>query len=117
MRLATSSESSAEERMRPQRALGSAHRPEPEGPAVDELDVRREPLRRAIGVERSAACVRDRARRRRGAGALGAFGEQLGVALVEAGDGVAEAVGGEDLGPPASSLGVDLDQDDLLSIS
>ncbi len=44
---------------------------------------------------------RDRARRRRGAGALGAVGEELGVALVQAGDGVAEPVGGEDLGPPA----------------
>ena len=29
--------------------------------------------------------------------ALGALGEQLGVALVQAGDGVAEVVGGEDL--------------------
>ena len=60
---------------------------------------------------------RDRARRRRGAGARGAVGEELGVALVQPGDGVAEPVGGEDLAAPASSLRVDLDQDDIVSIS
>ncbi len=59
---------------------------------------------------------RDRARRRRGAGARGAVGEELGVALVQPRDGVAQLVGGEDLGPPASPLRVDLDQDDLLAL-
>ena len=63
----------------------------------------------AIEVERRTH-RRDRARRRRGAGARRALGEELGVALVQAGDGVAQPVGGEDLGPPAPSLRVDLDQ-------
>ena len=80
-----------------QERLRSAHGPDPEGPVVDELDGGRERRGVAIEVERSDH-RRDRARRRRGAGALGAVGEQLGVALVEAGDGVAEAVGGEELG-------------------
>ena len=70
-------------------------------------------VREAIEVgQRSSGHRRDRARRRRGARALGAVGEELGVALVQAGDGVAQPVGGEDLGPPASPLRVDLDQDD-----
>ena len=86
----------------PQHGFGSAHGPEPDGPVVDELDVGRE--RRGVAIEvRRSQQRRDRARRRRGAGALGAVGEELGVALVQPGDGVAQAVGGEDLGPPASS--------------
>ncbi len=75
---------------------------EPDGAVVDELDVGRERRAVAIEVERSQQ-RRDRARRRRGAVALGAVGEELGVALVQPGDGVAQPVGGEDLGPPASS--------------
>ena len=57
--------------------------PIPEGPVVDELDGGRERRGVAIGVERSHD-RRDRARRRRGAGARGAVGEELGVALVQA---------------------------------
>ena len=51
------------------------------------------PPSRSIGPSHAAT----RARRRRGARARRPFGQQLGVALVEADDRVAEAVGGEDL--------------------
>src|SRR5262249_59134284 len=43
-------------------------------------------------------------------------GEQLGEALVEAGEGVAQAVGCEDLAPRAPSLPVDLDRLDGLAL-
>ena len=91
-RVATSSASSSSVRERPQKRLGSAQDPEPDGAVIDELDGGRERRGAAIEVERSQH-RRDRARRRRGAGALGAVGEQLGVALVQPDDGVAEAVG------------------------
>src|SRR5262249_30887244 len=82
---------------------------------VDELDVG--PNGRGPAIEVGLPEEgRDRARRCRGAVARGALGEQLGVALVEADDGVAKAVGGEDLAPRAASLSVDLDQLDGLAL-
>src|SRR5439155_23361696 len=68
-----------------------------------------------IGVERSQYRC-DRARRRRGAGACGAVGEEMGVAYVQAGERAAQAVRGEGLGPPASPPRVALDQNELLSL-
>ena len=53
---------------------------------------------------------------RRGAGALGAVGEQLGIALVQPGDGVAQVVVGEDLEPLASPLRIDLDQHHVIEL-
>ena len=98
-----------------QECLGSAGGPKPEEPVVDELDGGREDRGPAIEVMWSQH-HRDRARRRRGAGACGPVGEEVGVALVQAGDGGAEPVGGEDLGPPASPMWIDLDQDDLVDL-
>ena len=95
----------------PPHCFGSVHGPQPDGPVVDELDAGRE--RPAVGRSRQR---QDRARRRRGAGALRAAGEDVGVAFVQAGDGVAQPVDGEDLTPPASPLYVDLDQNDLFSL-
>ena len=98
-----------------QHSIGSAHGFEAHGPVIGEFDGR--PDRPGVASKVVRAHVRrDRARRRRGAGAFGSVGEELGVALVESGDGVAQLVGGEVLGPPASPLRVDLDQMDLLSL-
>ena len=107
--MARSSASSSKERKCSQQRFRPARGPGPQGPVVDDLDGGRERRGAAIEVERSQQ-RRDRARRRRGAGARGAVGEELGVALVQARDGVAEAVGGEDLGAPAPALRVDLEQ-------
>ena len=41
---------------------------------------------------------------------------ELGVALVQADDGVAQAIGGEQLGPAATSARVDFGQGELLSL-
>ncbi len=92
--------------------LRSARGPEPDGPVVDELDGGRE--RRRPAIERPAVPASPRPsapspRRGRAPGRR----EELGVALVQPGDGVAQPVGGEDLAPPASPLRVDLDQNDL----
>src|SRR5207249_3824465 len=57
----------------------------------------------------------DRARGRGGALALGAVGQELRIALVQARDRVAEVVGGELLFASMSTLRVDLDQYDPLS--
>src|SRR5262249_17623105 len=82
---------------------------------VDHLDIG--PDRRGPAIEIGwPEERRHRARRRRGAAARGAVGEQLGVALVQPGDGIAQAVGGEDLAPRAPSLPVDLDQLDGLAL-
>ena len=64
---------------------------------------RRRGMRRGVRSGRRSQQRRDRARRRRGTIALGAVGEELGIALVQPDDGVAESVGGEVLAPPASS--------------
>ena len=98
-----------QQRFRPARGPG------PQDPVVDDLDGGCERGGEAIEVDRSQH-RRDRARRRRGAGARGAVGEEVGVALVQPDDGVAQPVGGEALDPPASSLRVDLDQSDSLSL-
>ncbi|MGH7339952.1 MAG: hypothetical protein ACREKH_05615, partial [Candidatus Rokuibacteriota bacterium] len=58
----------------------------------------------------------DRARRRRAPGARGTFGKQLGKALVQPDQGVAQPIGGEDLEPPAETLRVDLDEKDILPL-
>src|SRR5439155_1309902 len=60
----------------PPHCFGSVHGPQPDGPVVDELDAGRE--RPAVGRSRQH---QDRARRRRGAGALRAAGEDVGVAF------------------------------------
>src|SRR5207244_1986759 len=73
-----------------------------ERPVVDVLTVRRDD--RVDGVRVWAPQYRDRARRRRGAGAFRAVGEELGVALVQPGDGVAKPLGREYLDPPATAL-------------
>src|SRR5262245_36990744 len=57
----------------------------------------------------------DRSRRPRGTIARGPGGDDFGVAFVEPGDGLAQAVAAEDLGAPASSVRVDFDQHDPLS--
>ena len=91
-------------------AFGSSRESEqPDGPVIGELDGRRERRGPAIGVVRPEY-RRDGTRRRRGASALGAVGEELGVALVEARDGVAEAIGGEDLEPPHQRFPIDLEE-------
>jgi len=56
----------------------------------------------------------ERAHRRRGADAFWTVGEEVGVALVQPGDGVAQPVLGEDLEPSSLPLRVDLDQNDCL---
>ena len=96
-----------------QQRVGAAAGREADGAVVDERDVGGE--RRGVAIEVGRRHHgRDRARRRRGAGACRAVGEQLGVAFVQPRDGVAQAILGELLDPPASSLRVDLDHDDLL---
>ncbi len=92
-----------------------ARGPGPQDPVVDDLDGRCGHRGEAIGVERPPD-RRDRARRRRRAGARGTVGEELGVALVQADDGVAQAIGREQLGPPATSARVDFVQGELLSL-
>ena len=98
-----------------QQRLPPVRGPGPQDPVVDDLDAGCERRCVAIDIER-AQIGRDRARCRRRVGALGAVEEKLGVALVQAGDGVAQPVGGEDLGPPASPVRVDLDQKDVLGL-
>ncbi len=85
--------------------------PGSQGPVVDDLDVGCD--RGGIAIEVERRHPPDRARRRRRAGARGAVGEELGVALVQAGDGVAQPVGGEALPPSDSSLRVGLGDNDL----
>src|SRR5215468_6022117 len=80
---------------------------------VDDLYGRCEQQRDTIEVDMAGERC-DRARRRRGAVALGAFWETLGVALVEPHDGVTQVIDGENLGRLASALRVHLDQMDLL---
>ena len=80
---------------------------------VDDLDVGGEGRGKALEVERRHVGG-DRARRRRGARACRAVGEQLGVALVQARDGVAQVIVRELLGAPASPVRVDLDQYEVL---
>ena len=99
----------------PQRCLGSVHGAQSDGPGVDELDGRRERGSPALDVRRSHQRS-NRTLRRRGAGACRAVGEEVGVALVQADDGVAQAIGCEQLRLSATALGVDLDQNDLLSL-
>jgi hypothetical protein len=82
---------------------------------VDGLDVGREPRTVAIDVEWPQT-RRDRPRRRHGSGARRTFGEELGVPLVQPGNGFTEPVGGEIFAAPASSLRVDLHDSDLLDI-
>ena len=81
---------------------------------VGYLDVECEPAH-TTHVPRSLY-QRHRSRRRRRARALGPVGQQLGVALVQADDGVAQMLGGEALVPPPLPLGVDLEQSDYLSL-
>ena len=72
---------------------------------------------RGDGIRRERPAVgrsqqrHDRACRRRGADARGAVGEELGVQLVQAGDGGAQLVDGEKLASP-----VDLAQNDDLPL-
>src|SRR5262249_51419699 len=82
-----------------------------DGAVVDDFDGRSERGGVAIWIE-PAQHRSDRARRRCGAGTLGAVGEQLGVPLVESHDGLGQAVDGEALGTPAETLFVDLVQGD-----
>jgi len=96
-----------------QEARWTARGPEAEGSVVDAIDIRREYRGHAIDIARPEH-RRHRSRRCRRACALGAVGGEVGVALVQSGDGVAQPVLGEDLRPPASPLHVGLDQDDFL---
>src|SRR5262249_30475300 len=91
-----------------QHRVRSARGPGPQGTVVDGLDGGGGPGGKALDRGRSGE-GRGRSRGRDGAGALGAFGKELGVALVQAYDGVAEMVRGEALVPPAPPLCVDLD--------
>src|SRR5207249_3054316 len=79
--------------------LGSAEGRKAERPVVDVLTVRRDD--RVDGVRVWAPQDRDRARRRRGAGARGAVGEEAGVALVQPDESVGQPVGGEPVRPSA----------------
>src|SRR5262249_7849214 len=91
-----------------QHRVRSARGPGPQGTVVDGLDGGSERRGKALDLGRSRE-GRGRSRRREGAGGLGALGKELGVALVQASDGVAEMVRGEALVPPAPPLCVDLD--------
>src|SRR5215470_17663058 len=110
--IAMSSESSRRARL----CCSAVRRPGAQYPMVDVLDVGCERARQAIGIEPSLQELCRGARRRRGAGAFGAVGEDLGVALIEPGDGVTQPIGGEDLAPPLPSLRVDLDRTDYFSL-
>src|SRR5262249_45763962 len=95
--------------------FGSARGLKPDRPVVDVVHEWGERRSAAIEVDRSRIhCYGPR--RRRGAGAFRAIGEERGVALVEPDDGVAQVVAGEEFAPPASALGVDLDQRELLDL-
>jgi len=83
--------------------------PGSQDPVVDDLGGGRE--KRMIRLPRLHP--RHRACGRRSAGALGAVGEELGVALVEPDDGVAQPFDREDLAPAAPPLRVDLGQLDV----
>src|SRR5262249_28990019 len=89
------------------RRFCSARGPGPQDAMVEDLHGRWEGAGPAIELDREAHDRRDQPRGRRGAGAGGAVGEQLDVALVQPRDGVAQAVGGEGLDPPESSVPVD----------
>ena len=100
----------------PPHGFDSGQRPDTLRPMVEVLDGGGVRPGVGIGVERPQH-RRDRARGRRGAGALGALGEQLGVALVQPHDGVGEAVGGEELAPTEAPAFVGLDDADRLSLT
>src|SRR5262250_3532539 len=89
-------------------------RPQPKTSVIDELDVVCE--QRVAVTEVEAEERRDQTRRRRGALALGAVGEELGVALVQTRDGVAQAVGSEVFAAPPPSLLVDLEKREDLDL-
>src|SRR5262249_10514298 len=93
----------------------SVYRPEPDDPVVVVGDIGGHRRGLVIEVERSNLRC-DRAGGRGDAPPLGAVWEQLGVALVQADDGVAQPVGGEVLGPPAAPGWVDLDESNDLSV-
>src|SRR5437867_2364979 len=95
--------------------LGSARGAEPEEPVLCELDIGGQGGSAGLLVERGQH-RRNRACRCRDAGALRAVGEEVGVALVQAGDRLAQPLGGEDLGSPASPMWIDLDQNDLVEL-
>ena len=86
-----------------------------DGSHVGELDVGRERLGPALDVDGTQQRG-DRARDRRGAVALRAFGEPLGVALVEPRDRVADAARVEHLHTRAAPVPVDLDQREVLAL-
>ena len=88
-----------------------ARGPGPQDPVVNGLDGGSKRHGDVIKAERSPDSAADRTRRHRARRARGAVRKELGVALVQARDGVAQSVGGEHLGPPLSSARVDLDQD------
>src|SRR5262249_26974293 len=101
---------------RAQVGVASARGRQADGPVVvDELDGWVERRGEAIEADRPDQ-RRDRPRRCCGAGARGAVGEQLGVALVEPDDGVAQVIWAEDLAPPVSPLRVDVAQYELLPL-
>src|SRR5215813_6816974 len=79
---------------------------------VDDLYGRRERPDDPIEVDRAGERC-NRACRCRSTVAFWSSGKQLGVALVQTGDGVAQVVGGEDLTPLPSPLSVDLDEVDV----
>src|SRR5262249_59912627 len=78
-------------------------------------DRRREGWRMAPGIE-PPDHPGDRPRDAGAARALGAFGEELRIALVQANDRVAEAVRGEGFDPPAQPLCVEFRELQLLDL-
>src|SRR5262249_28625957 len=96
--------------------FGPTREPGSEDPVIDDLHVGRPRCRVAIGMEWAVDGRRDRTCRRRGAVARGPGGEQLGVALVQPHDRVAQPVGGEPLHPPASSVRIHLDHDEYVRL-
>src|SRR5262249_26281033 len=91
---------------------GSSRGPGSQDPAIDGLYVGSVCRGVAIGIE-GPGIGWDGARGPRGAGARGPGREDLGVALEQAGDGVAQPVAREAFDPPAPSLHIDLDDVDV----
>ena len=93
---------------------GATDGPGSEPPVIDRLEVGGEHGRPAIEIALRPHLRSHRACRRRRALTLRALGQQLGVALVEAGNRIAEAVGREHLCVPAETALVDLEELDPL---
>ena len=89
---------------------------EADGAMVDGDDARRERGSEALGVGGAVVVRRDRARRAGGARSCGPLGEQLGMTLVQADDGVAEAIRSEHLLAERQSVRIGLQQRDRFTL-